>query len=83
MASSCWMPAAWRVALPREKSTSRWVWCFSGTLLAAPWPPATFWPDLLWTDGSLVPVLPIFLAPGNDPRAKRPRGEDVRGWKWG
>ena len=53
------------------KSPSRWLWYFSGRLLAAPWLPATFWPDPSWTDGNLVPVLSVFLAgTGSDPTAE-------------
>ena len=53
------------------KSPSRWLWYLSGRLLAAPWLPATFWPDPSWTDGNLVPVLSVFLAgTRSDPTAE-------------
>lgn len=75
-------PWDWRgVALSRVKSTSRWVWCLSGTLLAYLWPPAGFWSDCLWTNRNLVPILPVFLAGARELEPpgpwERPRSQET------
>lgn len=95
--AGCLWPGAEKLvgSAPGVKNPSRWVWYLSGRLLAAPWPPATFQPDPLWMDGSLMTVLPICWLgsgtrtplpapfPGSDHRAKRHCWQDDGLWDWG